>query len=546
MASLVTRLDDGREVTIPLGNRPVRIGRAATCEIVLRNDAEVSRVHAEVWLDEHGTVLVQDTSKNGTRVDEGEVFLNSRRPAQRSIRISDYEIRILNAVAGPSPDGGDGTRFLAEAPGPEARTQYFPTADRYDLNEQRLRLLMELVERLGGAFERKTLLEQALSAVCEALHFDRGLIVLRTQRGDSAEPVARNVQKDATGTYMVSRKIINPALLDGKLVKVDDVSKDMAGNMSESLVRFPIHSAICAPILHRGEILGAIYGDRISQAQAYQDQDVAFLAAIAQQVGLGLANLRLFQEYVKSQKVYAQLDDARLIQQQFLPRRPLTLGGVTLEGFNQPSSIVGGDLFDYFALDGERAGIVVADVTGHGLPAALLMANLQSAFRVGLAADANLLVLAASLNRLVCANTAPGVFITAILGVLDARRGVIEYINAGHPNPLAISAERAMSPAPDAEINSLPLGIHPQETFTLQRMELGGLKAALFYTDGLSEAANPAGQLLGCDPVGALLCRLPEHDTAAILAAARAAVLQHLANVPPTDDMTLLAANFGR
>lgn len=544
MPMLIGRNLEGAEVTVPLTARPVKIGRAATCEIVLRDDAEVSRVHAEVWLDDLGRVLVQDSSKNGTRVDDGEVFHNTRRYAQRNIRISDHEFVILHALPGPQANDDNAVRFTVDAPGAESGTQYFPSSHQYDLSQQRLNLLMRLSERIGGAFERKQLLEQALDACCDALNFERGLIVLKTQRGDSELPVSRNVEKDENGAYKISRTLINRALMEGKLAIVNNAATDLAGNMTESMVRYPIQSALCAPILHRDEIFGAIYGDRITQAQPYQPADVDFLGAIAQQVGVGLANLRLFQEYVKFQKVNAQLDDARQIQQGLLPRQPLKRGRVSLEGINQPSSIVGGDYFDYFPLDEHRVGIIIADVTGHGMPAALIMANLQSAVRVGLAADANLSVLAGSLNRLICSNTSPGVFITAIMGVIDTRTGMIDYINAGHPDPLLIGASSTPPLIDNVDRNSLPFGIDPREQFTPQRLESDGLRAALFYTDGLSEASNPAGQLLGTGPVCDILSTLDSLTTGNLIRVARATVQRHLDNLPPTDDMTLLALQF--
>lgn len=544
MPTLIGRNPDGAEISLPLSARPVKIGRAATCEIVLRDDAEVSRVHVEIWLDDQGRVLVQDSSKNGTRVDDGEVFHNTRRFAQRNIRISEHEFRILHATPGPPGEEDSAIRFMADAPDGDTGTQYFPSNHQYDLSQQRLNLLMQLSERIGGAFERKQLLEQALDASCEALNFERGLIVLKTHRGDAELPISRNVQKDENGVYKVSRTLINRALMEGKLAIVNNAATDLAGNMTESMVRYPIQSALCAPILHRDEIFGAIYGDRVTQAQPYQSADVDFLGAIAQQVGVGLANLRLFQEYVKSQRMYAQLDDARDIQQGLLPRQPLTVGRVTFEGFNQPSSIVGGDYYDYFPVDEHRVGIIIADVTGHGMPAALLMANLQSAVRVGLAADANLSVLAGSLNRLICSNTGPGVFITAILGVVDTRTGVIDYVNAGHPDPLLIGPAAKTPATDDADRSSLPLGIEPREQFTPQRLEPTGVRAALFYTDGLSEAANPAGKLLGAEPVCEALRALPVPSTGHVLRVARTTVQRQLENIPPTDDMTLLALQF--
>ena len=418
-------------------------------------------------------------------------------------------------------------------------TQVFPSSRGLDLNQQRLSLLIQLTERIGGVFERKQLIEQALDACSEALSFERVLIALKTHRGDTELPVTRNIERDESGAYKVSRTLINRALVDGERAIVNNPATDLIGNISDSLVKFPICSALCVPILNRGEILGVIYGDRITQASTYQPGDVDFLAAIAQQVGVGLANLRLFQEHVRSQRMYAELDRARLIQRQLLPARALHMGRIRIEGYNEASSAVSGDYFDYFDLEDDRIGIIIADVTGHGLPAALVMANLQSAARVALSADIALPALATRLNKLIYSNTASHVFITAILGTVNTHSGVIEYVSAGHPSPFLLGPGAVQ---PSAERNSLPLGIDPGEQYATMCIEpTDRVVGALLYTDGLFEASDAEGRALGLDPVIAALNALRRPQPADMIATARSVVRKHLAGAPNADDMTLLA-----
>ncbi|MFQ5806928.1 MAG: SpoIIE family protein phosphatase [Phycisphaerae bacterium] len=540
MPSLVIYGPDGtRKTTVEVTDRPLKIGRADTCDIVLRDDAEVSREHAEITLDELGRVVVTDKgSKNGTRVDDGVVFRDGQRIASRSLRVGEHVIHVLGA-ASPATVPESRVMFTPDEPAQVADTQFFPSTRGLDLNQQRLALLMQLTERIGGVFERKQLLEQALDACCEALGFERVLIALKTQRGDTELPVTRNVERDETGAFKVSRTLINRALLEGERAIVNNPATDLAGNLSDSLVRFPICSALCVPILYRNEILGVIYGDRITQASTYQPEDVDFLAAIAQQVGNGLANLRLFQEHVRSQRVYAELEQARLIQRRLLPPAPLRLGRITIEGHNEASSAVSGDYFDYFDLENGRVGLIIADVTGHGLPAALMMANLQAAIRVALSADIALPELATRINKLICRNTASHVFITAILGTVDSQTGLVEYVGAGHPFPVLLGGGAVRIPE---DKNSLPLGINPGESYEVMRIDPADqVAAALFYTDGLVEATAQNGQMLGLEPIITALSSLNELLPATIVRTARDVVRQHLGELANMDDMTLLA-----
>ncbi len=543
MPTLIFRSREGVPTPIELGPRPITLGRAETCDVVLPHDGEVSREHAQIWLDEQGRVLVADKgSKNGTRVDAGEPFHNAVRTAFHSIRIGEYELELVGVRPVAAPDTV--VRFQPDPPSQTGHTRFFPSSRGLDLNQQRLALLMSLTERIGGAFEPKQLLEQALDACCEALKFERGLIALKTPRGEPELPVTRNVQRDETGAFKISRTLINKALVEGQRAVVNNPAVDLIDNLSESLVRFPICSALCVPILHRDKILGVVYGDRITRAATYTAEDVDFLAAIARQVGVGLENLRLFQAFLDGEKIKLELRQARTIQRGLIPARTLKTGRLVLAGHNEPSEAVGGDYFDYFDLGHGKLGLIIADVTGHGLAAALIMANLQAAVRVALTADAPLRDVALRLNRLITVNTASNVFITAIVGRVDVETGHIEYINAGHPAPLLIRGDRVLV---EQDGHALPFGVSEDERYTVQQIEPGhDLRAALFYTDGLVEAAGPTGQLLDVPPVMNALAAVPNPSPDAIISAMLGLVRRHLGSQHNADDLTLLALQYVR
>lgn len=540
MPSLLVHYPNRAARRVELGPHPLSFGRADHCDVNLPSD-EVSREHAQVWLDEAGQVLVADRrSKNGTRVDGGEPFRNEVRVATESIRIGEFEIEVVGASRTLERDAG--VRFRPDLPTQVGQRSFYPSSRQIDLNSQRLGLLISLTERIGGAFERKQLLEQALDACCETLGFERGLIALKTQRGDTELPVTRNVQRDATGAYTVSRTLINRALVDGDCAVVNDPAVDLVGQMTESLVRFPICSALCVPIPYRDEILGVIYGDRVTQGLAYTTEDKDFLVAIACQVGVGLSNLRLFERHLDMQRMLAELRQARTIQQRLLPAEPLTAGRVIVAGYNEPSSAVGGDYFDYLPLPDGRIGLVIADVTGHGLPAALMMANFQAAVHVALTDDSPLPAVAARLNRLICRNTATSVFITTIFGRLDPRTGAVEYVNAGHPAPLLLRRGEVVE-LPDGQ--SLPLGIEPGEQYAVQQIEpTADLEAALWYTDGLIEAPRADGALLSLPPLIAALERTHPRTVDTLLQAALTVVNDHLGDSKNPDDLTILALQY--
>ena len=222
----------GEQFELTVSPRPTLFGRAEDCDFVLRHDAEVSRHHAKVWLDEQNRIVVMDNgSKNGTRVDDGEAFRKDQRFAFHSIRIGEHELQIMAAerTAADEP-----VRFAPELDIKTGDTQFFPSTRKLDLSAQRLQLLIQMTERIGGRFERTELLEEALNACCETLGFERGLIVLKTQRGDTENPVTRNLPRDETGAFKVSRTLVNRALIHGERAIVNNPATDLDG-LTESL-----------------------------------------------------------------------------------------------------------------------------------------------------------------------------------------------------------------------------------------------------------------------------------------------------------------------
>lgn len=532
---------DGSTRTIELSRRPIRIGRSADCELAITG-TDISRDHAEAALAEDGSVIVTDlNSKNGTRVDGGPTFRNAQRIAHRSIRVGDHEIHILHAP--PPRSGESGVRFIEdERANDTGQARYFPSSKRVDLNQQRLMAIVEMIERLSGKFDRRELLEHALAAVCDTMNFERGLILLKTPRGEMEPPVVRNVPQDETGAYKVSRSVIQKALVEGQRSVINKDDADLPANFSESMVLHSIRTALCVPIVHRDQILGAIYGDRVMTAKTYTTEDMDFLAAIAQQIGLGLTNLRMMQEHVRNERWAAEVNQAGAIQRKLLPTRPLRHGRIFLEGCNEPCSEVGGDYYDYLILPDGRVGFIIADVSGHGLASALVMANVQAAVRVALMAGSELTHVASIVNRLVCYNTRDSAFVTAILGTIDPESGITQLISAGHPPPLVLACD------PDGICigeTSLIWGAEPDATYQLHRIDPRGRPiGVLFFTDGLFEALNRQDRALGIAAVEAALRSCPDHTPQTLLQHALNVLHSHVDGQPLLDDMTMLALQY--
>jgi phosphoserine phosphatase RsbU/P len=195
-----------------------------------------------------------------------------------------------------------------------------------------------------------------------------------------------------------------------------------------------------------------------------------------------------------------ELERALEIQKDLLPKELPQLPGIELAGAWQPARTVGGDYFDVVRLDDNRIGICVGDVSGKGLTASLLMANLQAAFRAYAMPDASPAVVCGKLNAFVCGNVAPGKFITFFYGILDGQKKAFTYENAGHcPGIVAHAGGQTELLSGQGGV----FGVQPEWTYQDFTIRLASGDRLLLYTDGVSEAANKEGEEFGQQRIGA-------------------------------------------
>jgi phosphoserine phosphatase RsbU/P len=195
-----------------------------------------------------------------------------------------------------------------------------------------------------------------------------------------------------------------------------------------------------------------------------------------------------------------ELQRALEIQKDLLPKELPQLPGIELAGAWRPARTVGGDYFDVLRLDDHRLGICVGDVSGKGLTASLLMANLQAAFRAYAMPDASPAAVCGKLNAFVCGNVAPGKFITFFYGILDGQKKTLTYENAGHcPGILVHAAGQTELLRGQGGV----LGVQPEWTYQDFTIALASGDRLLLYTDGVSEAANHQAEEFGYQRIAA-------------------------------------------
>jgi sigma-B regulation protein RsbU (phosphoserine phosphatase) len=294
--------------------------------------------------------------------------------------------------------------------------------------------------------------------------------------------------------------------------------------------------ALTFELRHGGERLGfLLVGAKVSGMRTSREE-IALLVALASQVAVALRNSILYEENLQKVVLEEELGLARRIQQRFLPSRFPTGLPVEVHGVNLPSKQVGGDYFDFFGLGDGGYAIAIADVSGKGVPAALLASMLQASLRTLMRGGASPGRVVEQMNGLLCESTTPEQFVTLFLGHLDLETMRLTYVNAGHNYPIVVRQGVSEMLLP----SELILGIDEQARYPECSVSLGAGDTLLLYTDGVTEARRSDGEEFGEERLAQLLCAPSGACAAGVVQEIRDTVLQFTEPGEPQDDMTLL------
>jgi sigma-B regulation protein RsbU (phosphoserine phosphatase) len=232
----------------------------------------------------------------------------------------------------------------------------------------------------------------------------------------------------------------------------------------------------------------------------------------------------------------AELQQAREIQQNLLPKQIPQVAGFEIAGTWEPAKVVGGDYYDVIRLSENKLAICIADVAGKGISAALLMAHVQAAVRAFATESASPSEVCRRLNSVLCTNTATDKFVTLFYGVLDARQQVLRYTNAGHLPPIVTCADGTVV---RLENSGALLGVFPEWTYHDSMVQVGAGDTLLLFTDGITEARSDQGEEFGEDRLVSTMLQQRESSAKDL----QAHVLQQVkqfCNSRLSDDATLV------
>lgn len=304
-----------------------------------------------------------------------------------------------------------------------------------------------------------------------------------------------------------------------------------------------IGAKIISPMYVQGRSRGIMLIGKRMNSKDFSTENLMFIEALGNTAISAIENERLFQEELEKKRLEREMELALEIQKNLLPKNIPDLSNCDVSGTSVPARLVGGDYFDVIILDEKRTLIVIADVSGKGMPAALLMANVQAALRVlaSLAVDMKQVVL--NINSVVYRNTSADKFVTFFCGIYDSSTGEFIYINAGHNPPLVYRSTGTFEMLTEGGII---LGIldhdfdYDQGSVVLNTNDL-----IVFYTDGVTEALNHNNVEYGEDRLRHAIAGNNQLGSGEIIKAIVDSVAQHTAGSAQFDDITLVVLKKG-
>ncbi len=374
---------------------------------------------------------------------------------------------------------------------------------------------------------------------------DRGFIILK-EDGNLIAQVIRTRRAGEDDKTRFSRKIVNRCMDTGQAILSEDASSDAQFDMSQSIADCKIRSMVVAPMMSRNgnEAFGVIQLDTQDRFKKFNQDDLRLLMAVAAQAGVALESARMHEIELVHAEIERDLMLAHKVQNIFVPKKFPQIPGYEFYAHYTPAQQIGGDYYDFIPLPKNRLGVMIGDVAGKGIPAALLMAKVSSEARFCLLTEATLPAAIGVLNDHLQEAGQLDRFVTFGACLLDLNKNTLEVSSAGHPPPIVYrAAKKIYEDGCTTEQTGFPLGILEGMPYESNTITLDPGDCVLLYTDGVSESKNTEEKDFGMPGIHDALNAGPLTPRAMGERLVEA-VQRHAIDRKPHDDLTIVV--FGR
>ncbi len=532
---LLIQTPDGKTRALPLDRDRFTVGRSSASELCYPEDAGLSRQHLAFEKVGESWTVRDLNSKNGTFVNGDRI--TEARPLGPEDRVTAGHLTITFAENASPPTKTvvfvEGASTTSPSTTVVASLQGLLSQEKEIEGGMQMRALIRVGRELSGNLPLTDLFNLIMNLSIEAVGASRG--VLMTLEGD--ELVVRAARGEG---FRISSAVRDRVIKEKASLLVRDARLDEAFAGRMSIVQQQIRSMLAAPLQTDDRVIGLIYLDSPHFVHEFTKDDLNLLTVMANVAAIRIEHTRLA-EVEQAERMHAkELEQAAEIQRKLLPINAPSVPGVDLAGYNAPCHTVGGDYFDFISYPDGRVAMLVGDVAGKGMPAALLMSSLQARVQVLFDDPGDLAALVTRLNRIIQSNCPSNRFISFFIGVLDPKTGELNYVNAGHNPPLLARHDGTVE---RLDCTGLILGIMPAARYEQQSVTLQPGDAVVLFSDGVTEACRAdVDEEFGEDRLAQALFKLRDLPAQSIIDAINEQVQEFTSGSPPADDITLVIA----
>ncbi|HSJ58567.1 MAG TPA: GAF domain-containing SpoIIE family protein phosphatase [Anaerolineae bacterium] len=413
-----------------------------------------------------------------------------------------------------------------------------PAADR-------LSLLYQISQSFNSSLDLDEVLNRVIDGVIATLRAERGFVMLLDDEGEPVFRTARGVDRATIPDpeFQVSRGIVAQVVREARPLLTGDAQAEAEFSLHMSVQALHLRSILCAPLLIHSQVAGVIYVENRLHAGIFTPDDLDLLSTIAASAAIAIENARLYELAVEKGRMERELQMARDLQYSLLPHTTPDVAGWELAAYWQPARQVSGDYYDFCHGGDDRLELIIADVSGKGMPAALFMALTRSIVRATVTGIDRLDDGVARANRLISADSSSGTFVTLFCASLQPGGGDVTYVNAGHNPPLLIKARNAATP-PFHELvpTGMALGVLDEARFEQRTVALDVGDLLILYTDGITDAIREDGERFGFDRLRRVAVEARRESASDVLHAIRSAVASFTGVIEQFDDMAIIVA----
>lgn len=343
------------------------------------------------------------------------------------------------------------------------------------------------------------------------------------------------------GPVILEQSAIDRAAMQGEVVFVRDLLSDPRVLYPREAKREGLRSSLAVALRYQDKPIGVLHVYTATPHE-FDPQEIALFRALADVAATAIENARLYQESLEKQQLEKELNIAASIQNRLIPATPPRFDRIQIDARSVQSKRVGGDFYDFIPINDSMVGIAIADVSGKGVPGALLMATARSALRAlienggRMVTTAKTHLLIRRLNYSLCRDTGSDEFVTLFFGQLDARNLTFTYTNAGHNSPLLLRRGKLHR----LDTGGMVLGVSEDAAFEQEQIHLQRGDMLVLYTDGVTDARNRHEEVFGEERLKSLVTKLHANTAAQVVETIHLEVEEFSEDVPQFDDRTVM------